>query len=129
MMMTFWEWLGQGYEFGFVERLLREMRGDQGYQAFIEETDREFRTWIGTILRMGKFTDPRDEAEARAIVADANYFNYAQELLAAASGGRARLRGQDVLVGVTRGRTRGAGGCPRPPWPPARTTCGRAGAS
>jgi hypothetical protein len=100
MLLTFWEWLGQGYEFGFVQRLLREMRGDEGYQAFIEETNRELRTWIGTILRMGKFSDPRAEAEARAIVADANYFNYAQELLAAASGGRARLRGQDVLDGA-----------------------------
>jgi hypothetical protein len=34
MMLTFWEWLGQGYEFGFVQelhRLLREMRGDEGW--------------------------------------------------------------------------------------------------
>src|SRR5437763_922027 len=46
---------------------------------------------------MGKFTDPRNEAEAKAIVADPTYFNYAHELVAAASGGRARLRGQDVL--------------------------------
>jgi hypothetical protein len=103
MMITFWEWLGQGYEYGFVlelQRLLREMRGDEGYQAFIQETNREFRTWIGTILRMGKFSDPRNEAEARAIVADPDYFSYAQELVAAASGGRARLRGQDVLDGA-----------------------------
>jgi hypothetical protein len=97
MMMTFWEWLGQGFECGFVQRLIREMRGDEGYRAFIEETNREFRTWIGTILRMSKFTDPRNQAEAQAIIADPNYFLYAQELLAAASGGRARLRGQDVL--------------------------------
>src|SRR2546428_830630 len=41
MMLTFWEWLGQGYEFGFVQelqRLIREMRGDEGYQAFIDQT-------------------------------------------------------------------------------------------
>src|SRR6478609_5598743 len=60
MMMTFWEWLGQGYECGFVQALqflLRE--GDEGHQTFIAETNRAFRTWIGTILRMGKFTDPR----------------------------------------------------------------------
>jgi hypothetical protein len=103
MMMTFWEWLGQGYQFGFVQelqRLLREMRGDEGYLAFIDQTNREFRAWIGTILRMGKFTDPRNEAEARTIVEDSAYFNYAQELVAAASGGRARLRGQDVLDGA-----------------------------
>jgi hypothetical protein len=98
-MMTFWEWLGQGCE--FVQELARLFHeGDQGYQAFVNETNREFRTWIGRILRMGKFTDPRNEAEAKAIVADPNYFNYAQELLAAASGGRARLRGQDVLAGA-----------------------------
>jgi hypothetical protein len=95
MMMSFWEWLRQGYEFGFVELLFRE--GDKGYRAYIDQTNREFRTWIGTILRMGKFADRRNEAEARAIVADATYFSYAQELLAAASGGRARLRGQDIL--------------------------------
>jgi hypothetical protein len=103
MMLTFWEWLGQGFEFGFVQelqRLLREMRGDEGYQAFLDQTNLEFRNWVGAILRMGKFTDPRNEAEARAIVDDPAYFNYAQELVAAASGGRARLRGQDVLDGA-----------------------------
>src|SRR5215472_18432375 len=101
MMMTFWEWLGQGYECGFVQELQRLFReGDEGYQAFLDQTNREFRTWIGTILRMGKFTDPRNEAEAKAIVADPHYYNYAQELLAAAGGGRARLRGQDVLDGA-----------------------------
>jgi hypothetical protein len=88
MMTTFWEWLGRGYECGFVQRLFRE--GDEGYQAFIDQTNQEFRTWIGTILRMDKFTDPRNEAEARALVAEPDYFNYAQELLAAAGGGRAR---------------------------------------
>jgi hypothetical protein len=97
MMMTFWEWLGQGFECGFVQRLIREMRGDEGYQAFIEETNREFRRMIGAILQMDKFTHPGNATEARAIIADPNYFLYAQELLAAASGGRARLRGQDVL--------------------------------
>lgn len=102
-MITFWEWLGQGYDLGFVQelqRLIREMRGDEGYQAFLDQTNREFRNMIGTILQMGKFTDPRNEAEARAIGADPNYFNYAQELVAAAGGGRARLRGQDVLDGA-----------------------------
>jgi hypothetical protein len=49
---------------------------------------------------MRKFTDTRNQAEARAIVADPHYFNYAGELLAAAGGGRARLRGQDVLDGA-----------------------------
>jgi hypothetical protein len=81
-----------------VQRPFRE--GDEGYQAFIDQTNREFRTWIGTILRMDKFTDPRNEGEATAIVADPHYFNYAQELLAAAGGGRARLRGQDALDGA-----------------------------
>ncbi len=103
MMLTFWEWLGQGYECGFVQelqRLLREMRGDEGYQAFLDQTNREFRTWIAAILRLGKFTDPRNEAEARAIVADPAYFDYSHELVAAASGGRARLRGQDILDGA-----------------------------
>jgi hypothetical protein len=98
MMLSFWEWLGQGYDSGFVQRLFRE--GDAGYQTFIDQTNREFRTWISAILRRCNFTDPRNEAEAKAIVADPNYFNYAQELLAAASGGRARLRGQDVLDGA-----------------------------
>jgi hypothetical protein len=100
-MMTFWEWLGQGYECGFVRELQRLFReGDEGYQAFIDQTNREFRKMIGTILQMGKFTDPRNEAEAKALVADPHYFNYAGELLAAAGGGRARLRGQDVLDGA-----------------------------
>jgi hypothetical protein len=99
MMMTFWEWLGQGFECGFAQRLIREMRGDEGYQAFIDQTNREFKAWIGTLLRMGKFSDPRNETEAKAIVADPN-FPYAQELVAAASGGRARLRGQDILDGA-----------------------------
>jgi hypothetical protein len=103
MMMSFWEWLGQGYEFGFVQelqRLLREMRGDEGHLAFIDQTNREFRKMIGAILRMGKFTDTRNDAEARAIVNDPAFFNYAQELIAAASGGQARLRGQDILDGA-----------------------------
>jgi hypothetical protein len=95
MMMTFWGWLGQGYE---LQRLFRE--GDEGYQAFLDQTNREFRKMIGTILQMGKFTDQRNEAEAKTLVADPNYFNYAGELLAAAGGGRARLRGQDVLDGA-----------------------------
>jgi hypothetical protein len=85
-MMTFWEWLGE--------------TGDEGYQAFLNQTNTEFRTWITAILQMGKFTDPRNETEAKAIVADPNYFNYAQELVAAAGGGRARLQGQDVLDGA-----------------------------
>jgi hypothetical protein len=93
MMMSCWEWQE-------LQRLLREMRGDEGYQAFIDQTNREFRNMIRSILQMGKFTHPRNEAEARAIVADPNNFNYAQELVAAASGGRARLRGQDVLDGA-----------------------------
>ena len=97
-MLTFWEWLGQGYECGFLQKLQRLFReGDEGH---LEETDREFRSWIGTILQMGKFTDPRNEAEARVIVADPSYFDYAQELINAASGGRARLRGQDILDGA-----------------------------
>ncbi|HKI34294.1 MAG TPA: hypothetical protein VKA46_20745 [Gemmataceae bacterium] len=98
-MMTFLEWLGDGFA-GEWRRFLREMRGDQGYQAFVDQTNREFRAMIGTILRMGKFTDPRNEAEARALVADPGSFNYAEELVAAAGSGRARLRGQDVLDGA-----------------------------
>ena len=100
MMMTFWEWLGQGYEFGFVQRLIHEMRGDEGYQAFLDQTNRAFRKMIGAILQMNKFTDPRNEAEAKALASDPNYFNYAQELMTAAGGGRARLQGQDVLDGA-----------------------------
>jgi hypothetical protein len=98
MMMTFWEWLSQGYECGFVQRLFRE--GDAGYQAFIDQTNGTFREMIAALLRMGKFTDRCNEAEARAIVEDPTYFDYAQELVAAARGGRARLRGQDVLDGA-----------------------------
>jgi hypothetical protein len=101
MMVTFWEWLGQGYESGFVQELECLFReGDEGHQTFLAETNRAFRTWIGTILRMGKFTDPRNEGEAKAIVTNPNHFDYAQELLTAASKGRARLRGQDVLDGA-----------------------------
>jgi hypothetical protein len=100
-MLSFWEWLGEGYESGFVQELQHLFReGDAGYQAFVNETNREFRTWIGAILRMGKFTDPRNEAEARVLVDDPTYFDYAQALVAAARGGRARLRGQDVLDGA-----------------------------
>jgi hypothetical protein len=93
MLMTFWEWLGQGYE----ELALLFREGDEGFKAFLDQTNRGFRTWIGAILRSGKFTDRRNEAEARVLVDDPSYFNYAQELLAAARGGWARLRGQDVL--------------------------------
>jgi hypothetical protein len=102
MLMTFWGWLGQGYECGFVQELALLFReGDEeGFKAYLDQTNAEFRKMIGTILRMGKFTDPRNEAEARVIVDDPSYFNYAQELLAAASGGRARLRGADVLDGA-----------------------------
>jgi hypothetical protein len=81
-----------------LQRLFRE--GDEGYKAFIDQTNREFRRWIDTILRMNKFTDARNAAEARAIVADPTFFNYAQELVTAAGGGRARLRGQDILDGA-----------------------------
>src|SRR5262245_21173246 len=97
MMISFWEWLGQGCEYGFVElhRLLRER--DAGYQAFLDQTNAMFRQVIGAILRMGKFSDPRNEAEAKKIVTDPTFFNYAQELVDAATGGRARLRGQDSL--------------------------------
>ena len=71
MMMTFWEWLGQGFEYGFVQELQRLiLEGDAGYQAFIDQTNREFRTWIASILQMGKFADSRNEAEAKALVAD-----------------------------------------------------------
>jgi hypothetical protein len=101
MLMTFWEWLGQGYECGFVQELALLFReGDAGHRAFLDQTNAEFRTWIGAILRAGKFTDPRNEAEARAIVDDPTSFDYAQELVAAASGGRARLRGADILDGA-----------------------------
>jgi hypothetical protein len=98
MMMSFWEWLEQGFQSGFVRELQRLfLEGDAGYQAFIDQTNAMFRKLIGAILNMGKFSDPRNEAEAKAIIAEPNSFNYAQELIAAASGGRARLRGQDVL--------------------------------
>jgi hypothetical protein len=31
-MITFWEWLGQGYEYGFVQQLQHLIReGDEGY--------------------------------------------------------------------------------------------------
>jgi hypothetical protein len=101
MLMTFWEWLGQGYECGFLQELQRLFReGDEGYRAFLDQTNRGFRNMIGAILRLGKFTDPRNEAEARVLVDDPTYFDYAQELVAAARGGRARLRGQDVLDGA-----------------------------
>ena len=90
-MITFWEWLGR-------RRLIRE--GDEGYRAFVDQTNAEFRKMIGAILQIGKFTDPRNEAEAREIVSAPNYFNYAQELVGAARGRRARLQGQDVLGGA-----------------------------
>jgi hypothetical protein len=107
-MMTFWEWVCQrpyvpprvlhSNQHELKEQLPRLVReGDEGHQAFLDQTNGEFRKMIGTILHMGKFTDPRNEAEARAIVADTQYFNYAQELVGAARGGRARLQGQDVL--------------------------------
>jgi hypothetical protein len=98
-MMTFLEWMGDGLsrEWRFF---LREMRGDQGYQAFVDQTNRQFRTMIGALLRLGKFTDPRNEAEARSLVADPASFNYAEELVLAAGSSRARLRGQDVLDGA-----------------------------
>ena len=91
---AFWEWLGEWHRF------IPESSTGYGYQAFLDQTNAEFRKMIGSILHMGKFTDPRNEAEAKAIVADPNYFNYAQELVAAAAGGRARLQGQDILDGA-----------------------------
>lgn len=48
MMVAFWEWLGQGYEFGFAQELLRLIReGDEGYRSFIEETNRELPAIVG----------------------------------------------------------------------------------
>src|SRR5262249_38996220 len=114
----FWEWLGQGYECGFVQELQRLFReGDEGYQAFLDQTNREFRRMIGAILQMGKFTDPRNEAEAKAIVTDPHYFNYAQELLAAAGGGGggSRVRGQG-RSGRRAGRKRATGDVVADPW-------------
>jgi hypothetical protein len=101
MMLSFWEWLGQGYEFGYLQELQRLFReGDEGYQAVLDQTNAMFRKLIGAILNMGKFSDPRNEAEAKRIVADPTFFDYAQELVSAASGGRARLKGQDRLDGA-----------------------------
>jgi hypothetical protein len=101
MMVTFWEWLSQGNEFGYLQELQRLFReGDEGYQSFLDQTNAMFRQVIGAILRMGKFSDPRNEAEAQKIVTDPTFFNYAQELVDAATGGRARLRGQDALDGA-----------------------------
>jgi hypothetical protein len=91
-MLTFWQWL-------FIE-------GDQGFQAFIDQTNRQFRTWIGTLLQKGKFTDERNRHEAEAIVSVPSFFDYAQELITAARGGRAGLRGQDVLDGAQEANAR-----------------------
>jgi hypothetical protein len=75
----------------------RLCEGDEGYRAFLTQTNAEFRRWIEAILKMERFSHPRNQAEAQAIVSDPNYFNYARELVAAAGGGRARLGGHDVL--------------------------------
>jgi hypothetical protein len=52
-MMTFWEWLGQD-----LQRLLREMRGDEGYQAFVDSQNRSFKVFLKQLIQARKFTDP-----------------------------------------------------------------------
>src|SRR5262252_791598 len=72
---------------------------DEGEQEFIDSTNTLMRTIIGQLLAAGKFTDPRNEAEAKQIEADhsGTFFPYAQALMKAARGGSAQMSGADIL--------------------------------
>jgi hypothetical protein len=72
---------------------------DEGEQEFIDSTNQMMRSMIGQLLKMNKFADPRNAAEAKAIVDDhtGTYFPYAQALMKAARGGAAEMTGADIL--------------------------------
>jgi hypothetical protein len=96
-MRTFWEWLVAATpNLCFTE-------GDEGLQAFIDSQNRSFKDFLRTLLAAKKITDPGLVREAEALIADQSksLFNYGQELLKIASGGRWRLAGGDTLHAAT----------------------------
>lgn len=96
-MLTFWQWLAA------VSLNLPFTEGDEGLQAFIDSQNRSFKDFLRTLLAARKITDPRLVQEAKALIADHSnrLFNYGQELLQIASGGRGRLVGGDTLQAAT----------------------------
>jgi hypothetical protein len=98
-MQTFWEWLvAIGPNLG-----LPITEGDEGLQAFIVSQNQSFKDFLRKLLAAKKITDPRLEREALALIADHSnsLFNYGQELVQIASGGRGRLAGGDTLQAAT----------------------------
>jgi len=89
-MLQFREWL-------FI------VEGDDGLQAFIDSQNWSFKDFLRKLLEAKKITDPRLVREAQSLIADqANgTFNYGQELVRIASGGRGRLAGGDTLQAAT----------------------------
>jgi hypothetical protein len=77
--------------------------GDQGLQAFIDSQNASFKVFLKKLVYANKISDPRLVQEAETLIADrANQlFNYGEELLRIASGGRGRLTGADALQGAT----------------------------
>jgi hypothetical protein len=96
-MLTFWQWLAA------VSPHPPLHEGDEGLQAFIDSQNRSFKDFLRTLLAAKKITDPRLVQEAKALIADHlnRLFNYGQELLQIASGGRGRLAGGDTLQAAT----------------------------
>ncbi len=88
MQLRFREWL---------------LEGDDGLQAFIDSQNWSFKDFLRKLLEAKKITDPRLVQEAETLIADrANaLFNYGEELVRIASGGRGRLAGGDVLQAAT----------------------------
>ncbi len=90
MMLHFREWLVA-------------VEGDDGRQAFIDSQNWSFKEFLRKLLEAKKITEPPLVREAESLIADrANrIFNYGQELVRIASGGRGRLAGGDTLQAAT----------------------------
>jgi hypothetical protein len=96
-MQTFWQWLvAASPNLYFTE-------GDEGLQSFIDSQNQSFKDFLRKLLEVGKITHPRLVKEAEALIADQSnsLFDYGEELLKIASGGRGRLAGGDTLHAAT----------------------------
>jgi hypothetical protein len=89
-MQTFWQ--------GLANLSLPVTEGDEGRQAFIRAQNQSLKDFLRNLLEAQKITDPRLVREAEALIADQSnrLFNYGEELLQIASGGRGQLGGGDT---------------------------------
>lgn len=96
-MQTFWQWLVA------ITPPWNLSEGDEGLRAFIDSQNRSFKDFLRNLLAAGKITQPQLVREAEALIADQSnsLFDYGEELLKIASGGRGRLAGGDALHAAT----------------------------